>query len=244
MTKTIDLTLSVTESPQALAHHAATLFVERFHDALEKRGEYNVALSGGHTPKLFFKALASTKVGGGIPWEKVNFYWVDERCVEPDSEQSNYRLAKEELLHKVSATHFYRMKGEINSEKAADEYENLLRRHFQLGEGQIPRFDFILLGMGPDGHTASLFPGYDGIEITNRLVTDQYIRKMESWRITLTLPVLNNARACVFLIQGKEKHNVLARALDLLSERTLPAQRVQPTDGKLYWIVDQDAFTG
>jgi 6-phosphogluconolactonase len=244
MTKTIDLTLSVTESPQALANHAAKLFVERCHDAIEKRGEYNVALSGGRTPKLFFKALASAKIGGSIPWEKVNFYWVDERCVEPDSEQSNYRLAKEELLHKVSATHFYRMKGEINSEKAADEYESLLRRHFQLGEGQIPRFDFILLGMGPDGHTASLFPDYDGIEITNRLVTDQYIRKMESWRITLTLPVLNNARACVFLIQGKEKHSVLARALDLLSERTLPAQRVQPTDGKLYWIVDQDAYEG
>lgn len=244
MTKTIDLTLSVTESPQNLARHAATIFVDRCHDAIEKRGEYNVAISGGHTPKLFFEVLASSQFCADIPWEKVNFYWVDERCVGPDDEQSNYRLAREELLHKVSATHFYRMKGEINSQEAADEYESLLRRHFQLGEGEVPRFDFILLGMGPDGHTASLFPGYDGIEITSRLVTDQYIREMEAWRITLTLPVLNNARACVFLIQGKEKHGVLAKALDLLGERTLPAQRVQPDKGRLYWVVDQDAYNG
>ncbi|OBQ57481.1 6-phosphogluconolactonase [Halodesulfovibrio spirochaetisodalis] len=243
MTKTIDLSLSVTDSPKQLAHHAAQLFIERCRDAIEKRGEYNVALSGGHTPKLFFETLAAN-FGSEIPWEKVNFYWVDERCVGPDDEQSNYRLAKEELLHKVAATHFYRMKGEVNSQDAADEYESLLRRHFKLGAGQLPRFDFILLGMGPDGHTASLFPGYDGIEITNRLVTDQYIREMESWRITLTLPVLNNARACVFLIQGKEKHSVLAKALDLLGERNLPAQRVQPANGKLYWIVDQGAFAG
>ncbi|SIN70607.1 6-phosphogluconolactonase [Halodesulfovibrio marinisediminis] len=244
MTKTIDLTLSVTESPQALARHAAKLFVDCCHDAIEKRGEYNVALSGGRTPKLFFETLASSKLAADIPWEKVNFYWVDERCVGPDDEHSNYRLAKEELLHKVAATHFYRMKGEINSQTAADEYESLLRRHFQLGAGEVPRFDFMLLGMGSDGHTASLFPGYDGIEIKNRLVTDQYIREMESWRITLTLPVLNNARACVFLIQGKEKHELLAKALNLLSDRTLPAQRVQPHDGKLYWIVDQDAYNG
>jgi len=243
MTKTIDLTLSVTESPRALADHAAQLFVEQCLEAVEKRGEYNVALSGGQTPKLFFETLASEKYNASIPWEKVNFYWVDERCVGPDDEQSNYRLAKEELLHKVSATHFYRMKGETNAQTAADDYESLLRRHFRLGEGQIPRFDFILLGMGQDGHTASLFPAYDGIEITNRLVTDQYIREMEAWRITLTLPVLNNARACVFLIQGKEKHDVLAKALNLLSDRTLPAQRVQPHDGKLYWIVDQAAYT-
>ncbi|MEZ6853313.1 6-phosphogluconolactonase [Halodesulfovibrio aestuarii] len=244
MTKTIDLTLSVTESPQALARHAAKIFVDRCHDAIEQRGEYNVALSGGRTPKLFFETLALSQFCSGIPWEKVNFYWVDERCVGPDDQQSNYRLAKEELLHKVSATHFYRMKGEINSQDAADEYESLLRRHFQLSEGEIPRFDFMLLGMGSDGHTASLFPGYDGIEITNRLVTDQYIREMEAWRVTLTLPVLNNARACVFLIQGKEKHEVLTKALNLLSDRTLPAQRVQPHNGKLYWIVDQDAYTG
>ena len=244
MPKTIDLSLTVTESPQKLAKQAAHLFVERCHDALEKRGRYNVALSGGRTPKLFFEVLASAEFCNNIPWEKVNFYWVDERSVGPDDEQSNYRLAREELLHKVEATHFYRMKGEISSDEAADQYESLLRQHFELTAGELPRFDFILLGMGPDGHTASLFPEYDGIEIRNRLVIDQYIRKLDSWRITLTLPVLNNARACVFLIQGKEKHPVLKEALNLLGERTLPAQRVQPTKGKLYWIVDEEAYNG
>lgn len=244
MPKTIDLSLTVTESPRKLAMQAAHLFTERCHDALEKRGTYNVAISGGQTPKLFFEALASEEFSNSIPWEKVNFYWVDERSVDPADEQSNYRLAREELLHKVEATHYYRMKGEISSDKAADEYESLLRRHFELGSGELPRFDFILLGMGPDGHTASLFPDYDGIEITNRLVIDQYIREMDSWRITLTLPVLNNARACVFLIQGKEKHPVLKEALNLLGERTLPAQRVQPVKGRLYWIVDEEAYNG
>lgn len=244
MPKTIDLSLTVTESPQKLAEQAAQLFTERCHDAIKKRGTYNVALSGGRTPKLFFEMLASEKFSTNIPWEKVNFYWVDERSVGPDDEQSNYRLAREELLHKVEATHFYRMKGEISSDEAADQYESLLRQHFELAAGELPRFDFILLGMGPDGHTASLFPEYDGIEIKNRLVIDQYIRKLESWRISLTLPVLNNARACVFLIQGKEKHPVLKEALNLLGNRTLPAQRVQPAKGKLYWIVDEEAYNG
>lgn len=244
MPKTIDLSLTVTESPQKLAKEAARLFTERCHDAIAKRGSYNVALSGGRTPKLFFEALASEEFCSNIPWEKVNFYWVDERSVGPDDEQSNYRLAREELLHKVEATHFYRMKGEISSDEAADQYESLLRQHFELTAGALPRFDFILLGMGPDGHTASLFPEYDGIEIKNRLVIDQYIRKLDSWRTTLTLPVLNNARACVFLIQGKEKHPVLKEALNLLGDRTLPAQRVQPTKGKLFWIVDEEAYNG
>ena len=244
MTKTIDLSLTVTDSPTKLAEHAAQLFVEQCHEAITKRGTANVALSGGRTPKLFFETLASERFCADIPWEKVNFYWVDERGVSPDDEQSNYRLAREELLHKVAATHFYRMKGEISTDQAADQYESLLRQHFELAEGELPRFDFILLGMGPDGHTASLFPGYDGIEIKDRLVIDQYNREMGSWRISLTLPVLNNARACVFLIQGKEKHDVLVQALNLLGDRTLPAQQVQPSRGKLYWIVDEAAYNG
>ena len=136
------------------------------------------------------------------------------------------------------------MKGEDDPVKAAQAYEDLLKGQFPPGSGRVSRFDCILLGLGEDGHTASLFPGEHGIEEKERIVIDQYVRSRGADRLTLTLPVLNNARCCMFMVTGKEKHQVLSRALNLLAEPELPAQFVRPRLGELLWIVDEGAARG
>lgn len=244
MPTSTQLSLHVAETPDTLARIAAELLIERCKASIAQRGNFKLALSGGTTPQLLFRLLATLEYKNRIPWEKVLFYWVDERCVDPDHPESNYRVARDELLHQVEATKFFRMRGELDPEDAANAYESLLRQHFDLKPGDIPRFDCILLGMGADGHTASLFPEEEGINIADRLVIDQHIRKLKSDRLTLTLPVLNNARCCIFMIQGAEKHAVLAKALDLLASPDLPAQKVKPTNGELIWVVDEAARRG
>lgn len=238
------LALHVAEDPATLARIAADLLIERCKQSVAERGNFKIALSGGTTPRQLFQLLATPEYEKSLPWEKVLFYWVDERCVDPDHKDSNYRVARDELLHKVAATKFYRMRGELDPAEAANIYESLLRQHFEIAPGELPRFDCILLGMGEDGHTASLFPEEEGINISDRLVIDQHIRTLKSDRLTLTLPVLNNARCCIFLIQGAEKHAVLAKALNLLGTPDLPAQKVKPTNGELIWVVDDAARSG
>jgi 6-phosphogluconolactonase len=203
-----------------------------------------VALSGGSTPIPLFRLLAGRDWAERLPWEKIHLYWVDERCVGPEHADSNYGMARRELLSQVPATRYYRMKGEATPESAAQSYENLLREHFRLGPGELPKFDFILLGMGGDGHTGSLFSGSPGLLEKKRLVIDQYVPELKADRLTLTLPVLNNARCCLFLVNGAEKHAVLAKALDLLATPSLPAQMVRPGFGDLIWIVDEQAALG
>ncbi len=244
MPTSTQLSLHVAETPAVLARLAADLIIERCKEAIHRRGNFKIALSGGSTPTSLFRLLATPEYEKCLPWEKVLFYWVDERCVDPDHEDSNYRVARDELLHKVAATKFYRMRGELDPTEAAMGYESLLRQHFDLAPGELPRFDCILLGMGADGHTASLFPEEEGINITDRLVIDQHIAKLKSDRLTLTLPVLNNARCCIFMIQGAEKHEVLAKALNILGSPDLPAQKVKPVDGELIWVVDESARRG
>lgn len=244
MPTSTQLSLHVAETPESMARLAAELLIERCKRAIDDHGTFSVALSGGRTPTLLFRLLSSPEFQNCMPWEKVLFYWVDERCVDPDHPDSNYRVARDELLHKVEATKFYRMRGELDPEEAAQTYERLLRQHFELGPDDLPRFDCILLGMGEDGHVASLFPEEEGINIKDRLVVDQHIRKLKSDRLTLTLPVLNNARCCIFMVQGREKHAVLAKALNLLGSPDLPAQRVKPTNGELIWVVDEQARRG
>ncbi|UZP68705.1 6-phosphogluconolactonase [Desulfovibrio mangrovi] len=244
MPTSTQLSLHVAENPETLARLAAKLVIERCQKAIAERGTFTIALSGGKTPTLLFQLLATPEFQKSLPWEKVLFYWVDERCVDPDHSDSNYRVARDELLQKVEATKFYRMRGELDPEEAAQAYERLLRQHFELGAGELPRFDCILLGMGADGHVASLFPEEEGINIKDRLVIDQRISKLKSDRLTLTLPVLNNARCCIFMVQGKEKHEVLAKALNILGSPDLPAQKVKPVNGELIWVVDEDARQG
>jgi len=239
--RSIHLTLHIHKDAAAMAERAAHLFAEHCEAAVAERGMFTVALSGGHSPIPLFRLLAGRDWAEHLPWEKIHIYWVDERCVGPEHADSNYGMVRRELLSQVSATHYYRMKGEEAPERAALIYESMLREHFKLEPGEFPRFDFILLGMGDDGHTGSLFAGSPGLREKKRLVIDQYVPERKADRLSLTLPVLNNARCCLFLVNGKEKRGVLAKALDLLAEPSLPAQMVRPGFGDLIWIVDEGA---
>lgn len=238
------LSLLVAEDPLEGAQLAAEIIEKQCKDALKHRSIFNLAVSGGKTPIALFRLLSSPEWVDRIDWERTAIYWVDERCVEPDHPDSNYRMARNELLSRVPVTRYYRMKGEDDPVHAAEVYEEMLKDHFCLIPGEFPRFDCILLGIGDDGHTGSLFPGAGTFQETDRLVVDQYIHSIKSSRITITLPVMNNARCCIFMANGKEKHHVLSTSLNLMSEPVLPAQMVRPNNGQLCWIIDEDAYVG
>lgn len=242
--RSIHLSLHIHKDPAAMAERAAHIIASLCEEAVAERGLFRMAISGGHTPVPLFRLLTKPDWADRLPWDKIGIYWVDERCVEPDSPESNYGVARREFLSKVAATHFYRMRGDEDPEKAAASYEELLREDFYLGPKELPRFDLMILGMGADGHTASLFPGSPAITEKERLVTEVYVPEKQEDRITLTLPVINNSRCCLFLVTGAEKRAALGDVLNLLSEPVLPAQKVRPGAGDLIWIVDKAAATG
>lgn len=242
--RSIHLSLHIHKDPAAMAERAAHIFAQACEDAIAERGVFRVAISGGQTPIPLFNLLSKTDWADRLPWDKMTFFWADERNVGPDHPQSNYGMARRELLSHIPATHFYRMKGEEDVEEAAKQYEDLLRREFNLGPNELPRFDFMLLGMGEDGHTASIFPNSPLLAEKKRLVSDVYVPERKGDRITLTLPVINNSRCCMFLVNGAEKHKVLGSVLNLLEEPALPAQMVRPGVGDLIWIVDEAAAKG
>lgn len=243
-TRSVHLSLHIHKDPAAMAERAAHLFAAECEDAIDERGIFRVAISGGHTPVPLFRLLTKRGWADSLPWDKISIFWVDERCVGPENPESNYGVARKELLAHVPATRFYRMRGDREPERAAADYEALIRDEFGISERELPRFDLMLLGMGPDGHTASLFPGSPALAEKNRLVTEVYVPEKQEERITLTLPVINNSRCCMFLVSGPEKRAALGNALNLLSEPVLPAQRVRPAAGDLIWIVDREAATG
>lgn len=242
--RSIHLSLYIHKDPEAMAERAAHVLASACEEAIAERGMFRMAISGGHTPVPLFRLLTKADWADRIPWDKVGIYWVDERCVPTDSPDSNYGVARKELLSKVPAVNFYRMRGDEDPEKAAQAYDELLRENFYLGPKDLPRFDMMILGMGADGHTASLFPGSPALAEKNRLVTEVYVPEKQEDRITLTLPVLNNARCCMFLVTGPEKRAALGEVLNMLSEPVLPAQKVRPGAGDLIWILDQAAATG
>jgi 6-phosphogluconolactonase len=238
------LSLYVTADEEAMAHEAASIILGQYSEAVAKRGVFTIALSGGGTPVPLYRLLCSPQWAKTLDWSKVTVYWADERCLAPENEESNYRLARTELLSRVEATRFYRMKGEDAPKDAAEAYSRLLADHFCLIPGEFPRFDCILLGVGTDGHTASLFPGDPALMETEHLVADVYNPKLKTARLTLTLPVLNNARCCIFLASGRIKNDVLSTALNLMAAPVLPAQMVRPHNGKLCWVIDNNAYQG
>jgi 6-phosphogluconolactonase len=180
-----------------------------------------------------------------LDWSRLHFFWGDERHVPPDHSDSNYRMAKEAMLAKVPAPveNIHRIHGEeADAHKAADEYQDEIRRSLQLQPNQLPRFDLVLLGMGPDGHTASLFPGTTALQEMDRLVAATWVEKFKTDRITFTFPVLNNAANVIFLVCGAEKVPVLRNVLGPGSGTTaFPAQLVQPHSGRLLWLLDAAA---
>ncbi len=213
--------------------------MERAREALAERDEFRIALSGGNTPRPVYSELART--GHDLPWEKIFISFGDERCVAPDHDQSNYRMAEESLLRPadVPKQSVLRMRGEIDPQLAADEYQDGLDvLATQRGE-PIYRHDLILLGLGDDGHTASLFPGTAALEEQNRRVAANFVPKLKAWRLTFTFPLINHARHVCFLVNAAKNTQLIERVL--ARDPQYPASRVQPVAGALTWIIGQPA---
>ncbi len=227
-----------------LARRAAEYFIRLTDQAITMRGRFTIALSGGSTPRALYTLLASDPYREQIRWPAVHVFWGDERCVPPDHPDSNYRLAQETLLSQVPipGENIHRMAGEKPPEQAAEEYEALLRAFFHLKPGEPPRFDMVLLGLGADGHTASLFPGTPVLREKGRLVAALFVEKLNAYRLTLTPPVLNYAADVIFLVEGAAKAGVLHDVLQgEYDPDRLPAQLVQPADSTLIWLIDRAA---
>lgn len=239
--------LIICRDADELAHKAAEQFIALSADAVARSGRFTVALSGGSTPRALYSLLASPDYARRIDWPRVHLFWGDERCVPPDHADSNYRMVHEALLSKIQIPpeNFHRMAGEKEPGQAATAYEDELRRFFRLTPGQTPRFDLILLGLGEDGHTASLFPGTDALNDDKHLVTTVYVERLKAHRLTITLPVINSAAQVSFLVSGESKSAIIEALLGRDSVETeYPAGRVIPASEKLAWFVTQDAGSG
>ena len=233
----------VLTDPPAVFAAAAVEFLERARTAIQGSGRFTVALSGGHTPKSLYELLATQ---ADTPWDKIHFFFSDERHVPPDSPDSNFRMANESLFAKapIPKENIHRVPAEIpDADTAAQSYEQTLRQFFQIEEDEdLPRFDLILLGLGPDGHTASLFPGTAALHEDDRLMAANWVEKFKTWRLTFTYPVINNAAAVLFMATGEEKQEALLQILQGKPDReNYPAQGIHPTNGSLLWLVDQAA---
>jgi 6-phosphogluconolactonase len=243
--------MRVYKTPAELAAAAAEEFFWRALEARAKKSIFSCALSGGSTPSHLFAQMASPEALARLPagfWSSVHFFWGDERDVPPDHADSNYRLAREALLSKIDMPvdniHPVRL-GSGPASEAAASYENELKQFFGLRPGDIPRLDLVFLGMGDDGHVASLFPNSEVLNEKERLVAAPWVTKLNSYRVTLTLPVLNNAACVLFLIQGGGKAEALKRVLTgTRSPDQLPAQAIRPEAGELLWLVDSAAAAG
>ena len=230
----------------AIAETAAAEFLKAADAAVSEKGVFYVALAGGSTPKALYTLLAKNPVlQAKVPWSKTQFFFGDERHVAPDDAESNFRMANEAMFSvaPIAAKQIHRIKGEEpDTATAAEEYEQDLRIGFALAYGQLPRFDLVLLGMGPEGHTASLFPGTKALKEEKRFVVHNWVGKLYTDRITLTPPVLNNSARILFLVHGAEKAPALKAVLEGPYEpEQLPAQIIQPRQGSVLWLVDPTA---
>ncbi len=241
MPTVIDAELVIVPDPRALACEAAQRVSGLARQAAGSRGRFSLALSGGSTPGALYRLLAEEPYRSHIPWSQVHLFWADERCVPPGDPGSNYRLACEALIAHVPLPvgNVHRVRGELDPEAAARACDRELRRFFG---GPRPRFDLVLLGLGSDGHTASLFPGSEALEETARLAvaTTTVYDNRPAGRITLTLPALNAARQVLFLVSGPEKAEIVRTVL-ADAEGQLPARRVRPVAGQLAWLLDAAA---
>jgi 6-phosphogluconolactonase len=227
-----------------VARTAARLFVDWAWQAIARQGRFNVALSGGSTPREFYRVLATSEFRAQIDWARVHIFWGDERAVPPDHPDSNYGLARRELLLRVPipGSNVHRMEAEDpNIGRAAHSYEAVLRRRLPLNERGLPIFHLLLLGMGADGHIASLFTGSRMLRETTRWVSTPLVPKLGARRMTLTLPVIEAAERILFLVAGSEKAPALHKVLCEQPSEPLPAQMVRPRDGERIFLVDESA---
>jgi 6-phosphogluconolactonase len=232
--------IRILKTAAELFEAAAAEFAASASQAVRASGRFTVALSGGSTPKALYSLLATQS---DIPWDKIYFFWGDERHVPPDHPESNYRMTSEALLSKIPARpeNIFRIHAEEKEPAAAAlQYEQSLEDFFHLSPSEFPRFDLVLLGIGSDGHTASLFPATAALNETQRLVVANWVPKFSTYRLTFTFPVLNAAACVMFLASGPDKAAILHQVLEN-SSANLPSQRVHPSNGKLLWLIDGPA---
>jgi len=224
-----------------LARVAAQEFHRLAEAGIQERGRFSVALSGGNTPRAIYSLLADEYKQ--LPWDRIHVFFGDERTVPPDHPDSNFRMANEALLSHVAIPpeNVHRIRAELDPDAAAKDYERRLREFFQPANDAWPRFDLIMLGLGEDGHTASLFPGSTALLDSSRWVTSTWVQRMKTYRITLTYPVLNHAAEIEFLVSGSGKAEILRDVLGPPASPPFPAQKVSPENGRLLWLLDHDA---
>lgn len=236
--------LKVYENLNELSRAAAAEFVRLAANAVQGKGVFTVALSGGSTPRALYELLGG-ELSSKLPCNRMHFFWGDERFVPADHEESNYRAANEAMLSKlnVPAANIHRIPTEMpDAHQAAERYEQELRAFFRLGTGELPRFDLMLLGLGGDGHTASLFPGTSAPMEKEKLVVDVWVEKLHANRITMTPPVFNHAVNVIFLVSGADKAATLQSVReDAYEPERLPAQVIRPVYGRLVWMLDRAA---
>lgn len=226
----------------ALVQEAAQRFVALARNAVSTRGMFRVALSGGSTPRPLYELLAAAPYRDQIDWSRMQVFFSDERFVPPDSPESNFHMAYDALLSKVPIPERFVhpvATVDISPQESADLYEEGLRRVFEVGLTEAPRFDLILLGMGPDGHTASLFPDTEALSVRDRLVAANFVPKFDSWRITFTYPLLDAAHTVIFLVRGADKADRVREVVE--GTATLPAAGVRVPEGELIWLLDAEA---
>ncbi|MGD0829730.1 MAG: 6-phosphogluconolactonase [Terracidiphilus sp.] len=246
MSKKLQINYYVEPDAEALAQRAAQYLVEMAGEAAEAQGRARIAISGGSTPKAAFELLANSDHlwRARMPWEKLDLYWVDERCVPPTDAESNYRMTREALLDHVPLRpdQIHRIEAELEPGIAAARYESELRSSFRLDGAQTPRFDLVALGLGDDGHTASLFPHTAALHDIGHLVAANRVPQKDAWRITLTWPVINHARSVFFLVEGQAKAAILKEVLTGPRDpERLPSQLIWPASGILTLILDKAA---
>jgi 6-phosphogluconolactonase len=233
--------VEIFDSPDQLAVRAAELFLSAARRAIEHQGRFSVALSGGKTPVPLFGRLADQSATSGVDWTKVHIFWADERCVPPDHPDSNFRLAHELLLSRLPSPGavIHRIQGELPPEDGAKAYREDLRAFFS--SGPLPEFDQIWLGVGEDGHTASVFPGNEQAGFSGESAVSVSVEDLQSHRVTLTLATINNSRQVFFLATGEAKAEVVTKILERSADARLPASLVALPSGMVTWLLDREA---
>ena len=227
--------------PEAVGLRAASIFRDRSKIAVAAKGRFSVAVSGGSTPLRLYEILGST-FRKDIPWDRTEIFWADERCVPPGHEDSNYKGVHDALLSRIDipAANIHRIKGEMSPEEGAREYDEKLKRYFA-NSGSFA-FDLVILGVGEDGHTASLFPESKALAEKERFAVTVYVEKLRSWRITLTIPVLNSSSSILFLVTGLKKAGILKEILGGSgNSQKYPADLISPVAGGATWLIDREA---